>query len=123
MNPNKKKLKEMQQKKWWNYAMLAAAIFLFTQGCSILSNNIEFATPAIFFSLFMHNSSMKDLGQRLLKAEPINASSIAMILALIVIAVISYFTKLNLLNIFMCNLGAIALYVIISAINLKSSKN
>jgi len=121
MNPHKKKLKEMQQKKWWNYAMLAAGIFLFTQGCSILSSSTELAAPVVFFSLFMHNSSMKDLGQRLLKTEPVNASSIAMILALVIIAVICYLTKLNLLYIFMFNLAAIAIYIIVSAICFKLS--
>jgi len=121
MNPSRKKLKEMQKKKWWNYAMLAAGIFLFTQGCSILSNSTEIATSAILFSLFMHSSSMKDLGQRLLKTEPVNASSIAMILALVIIAVICYFTKLNLLYIFIFNLAAIAIYIIVSAICFKLS--
>ncbi|MDW5300189.1 MAG: hypothetical protein SA378_08645 [Sedimentibacter sp.] len=119
MNPNKIRLREMQKKKWWNYAMLAAGIFLFTHACSILSTNIQFAAPVLIFSLFMHSSSMKDLGQRLLKTEPVKISNIAMLLSLVIIAVICYFSKLSLLNIFMLNLAAIAIYIILSAICFK----
>lgn len=119
MNPSKKRLKEMQQKKWWSYAMLAAGILLFSQGCSIISNNFEFATPIIFFSLFMHNSSLRDLYQRFLKTKPVDAASTAMISALVIIAIICYFTKLNIKYIVLLNMVAITIYFVISALSFK----
>ena len=119
MNLNKKKLKEMQQKKWWSYAMLAAGIFLFSQGCSIISNNFEFATPIIFFSLFMHNSSLKDLSQRFFKTKAVDVASTAIISALIIIAIICYFTKINIIYILLLNIAVVAIYFVISALSIK----
>ena len=120
MNPKKKRLKEMQQKKWWSYAMLAAGIFLFSQGSSIVSYNFEFATPIIFFSLFMHNSSLNDLSQRFFKTKPVNAASTAIISALVIIAIICYFTKLNIIYILLLNIAVVTIYFVISALSVKT---
>lgn len=116
----KRKFKEMQQKKWWSYATLAAGIFLFAQGCSVISNKFEYATPLIFFSLFMHHSSLKDLSQRFFKTKPVSTANTAMISALFIIAIICYFTKLNINYIVLLNMVTIALYFVVSALSLKS---
>ena len=122
MNPNRKKLKEMQQKKWWSYALLAAGIFVFTEGCTLIKTNTEYALPAVFFSLLMHSYSMKDLGKRLFKIEPANIANIAMVLVLVIVASLSYFKEINLAVIFILNLSAILIYLIVSAISAKLFK-
>ncbi|KAF5051206.1 hypothetical protein DSECCO2_421430 [anaerobic digester metagenome] len=115
MNPSRKKLKEMQQKKWWSYALLAAGMFVFTEGCTILRTNMEYALPAIVFSLFMHSSSMKDLEKRLLKHEPGSAANIAMLLVLLFTAVASYMREITLSAIFIMNVSAVLVFLIVAA--------
>lgn len=115
MNPSRKKLKEMQQKKWWSYALLAAGIFVFTEGCTIIKTNMEYALPAILFSLLMHTSSMKDLGKRLLKQEPVSAANIAMIAVLLLTSAASYIKDLSLMAIFLMNISAVLVYLIVTA--------
>lgn len=114
MNPSRKKLKEMQQKKWWSYALLAAGMFVFTEGCTILRTNTEYALPAIVFSLFMHSSSMKDLGKRLLKHEPGSAANIAMLAVLLFAAATSYMREITLTAIFIMNVSAVLVFLIVS---------
>nr|WP_300092353.1 hypothetical protein [Sedimentibacter sp.] len=115
MNSNRKKLKEMQQKKWWSYAMLVAGMFVFIEGCTILKTNTGSALPAIILSLFMHSSSMKDLGKRLLKHEPGTAANIAMLLALLLAAAASYLKEINLSAIFLMNISAVIVFLIVTA--------
>lgn len=116
MNSNRKKLKEMQQKSWWNYALLAAGIFVFTQGSSILARSPEYAVPAVFFSLFMHSSALSGLSKKFFKAEPSKAVTTAMLAALIVLAAVSYLKEISLLLILMLNIAAAILYLTIAAL-------
>lgn len=115
MNPSRKKLKEMQQKKWWSYALLAAGMFVFTEGCTILKTNMEYALPAIIFSLFMHSSSMRDLGKKLLKHEPGNVANICMLLVLLLTAAASYMKEITLSAIFLMNVSAVLVFLIVAA--------
>lgn len=116
MNSNRKKLKEMQQKSWWNYALLAAGIFVFTQGCSILARSPEYAVPAVFFSLFMHSSALSGLSKKFFNAEPSKMVNTAMLAALVVLAAVSYLKEISLLLILMLNIAAAILYLAIAAL-------
>lgn len=115
MNSNRNKLKEMQQKKWWSYAMLAAGMFVFIEGCTIIKTNTGSALAAILLSLFMHSSSTRDLEKRLLKHESGNAANIAMLLVLLLTAAVSFFKEIDLLVIFLMNVSAILVFLIVSA--------
>jgi Mg/Co/Ni transporter MgtE len=115
MNQSRKKIYEMQQKKWWSYALLAAGMFVFTEGCTMLKTNTGSALSAIVLSLFMHSSSMKDLGKRLLKHEPGTAANIAMVLVLILAAAVSYFREITLSAIFLMNVSAVLVFLIAAA--------
>ncbi|MFA9422309.1 MAG: hypothetical protein ACERLG_01940 [Sedimentibacter sp.] len=119
MNPSKIKLKKMQQKWWWSYALLAVGIFLFTHGCSILNKNIQYALPIILFSLIMHQNSMNELGKRFFKKKITPTASLAMIVLLIVIAITSYYVEIEMTHIFILDIISIALYLLISALSLK----
>jgi hypothetical protein len=115
MNQSRKKLYEMQQKKWWSYALLAAGMFVFIEACTMLKTNTGSALSAIVLSLFMHSSSMKDLGKRLLKHEPENAANIAMVLVLILAAAVSYLREITLSAIFLMNVSAVLVFLIAAA--------
>jgi len=119
----KKKQKEMQENKWWSYTLLAAAIFLFSQSSSVINKSMGYSLALILLSFIMHARSVDDLVKRIFKLNPSVAAKIAMIAALIIIAVICYFIRINIVYIVLLNMGAIALYVIVSAICFKLSKN
>jgi hypothetical protein len=76
---------------------------------------MEYALPAILFSLLMHSSSMKDLGKRLLKHEPGSAANIAMLLVLLFAAATSYMREISLSAIFIMNVSAVLIFLIVAA--------
>lgn len=114
-----KQRKEMQQKRWFNYALLATAIFLFTQGSSVITTNTGYAIAAILLSFLLHVRSVVNLTERVLKIKSSNVANIAMLVSLSAISIICYFSKLNIIFISLLNFAAIAIYVIVAAISSK----
>lgn len=43
--------KELREKKWFYYAILAIGIFVFSQGCSLMSRKPEYAATAAIMGL------------------------------------------------------------------------
>ncbi|WP_312812488.1 hypothetical protein [Sedimentibacter sp.] len=118
----KKKQREMQQKNWWSYALLAAAIFVYTQGCSLIKTNMGYALPLILLSFIMHLRSVGDLSKRIFKLKESKLANIAMLTALTAIAIICYLNDFNVFYILLFNLAAIFIYVITAAIFSKHNK-
>lgn len=118
----KKKQREMQQKNWWSYALLATAIFVYTQGCSLIKTNMGYALPLILLSFIMHLRSVGDLSKRIFKLKESKLANIAMLTALTAIAVICYLNDFSVFYILLFNLAAIFIYVITAAIFSKHNK-
>lgn len=114
-----KRRNEMRQKKWFSYALLATAIFLFSQGSSIIRTNTGYALPAILLSFILHAGSVGNLTERIFRLKPSVAANIAMIAALCAVSVICYFNMLKIFHIVLLNFAAIAVYVITAAICTK----
>lgn len=111
-----KKIKEMKQKKWFSYALLAVAIFLFSQGSAIIDTSMEIALPAILVSFILHSNSVGNLTERIFKIKFSSVANIAMLVALTVISVICYFNPLKFLYIIILNFAAISIYIIAATI-------
>lgn len=111
-----KQRKEMRQKKWFSYALLATAIFLFSQGSSTIKISMEYALPVILISFVLHIKSVGNLTERIFKIESSLIANIAMITALIIISAFCYFNNLTFFIVAMLNFVAIAIYVIIALI-------
>lgn len=111
-----KQRKELMQKKWFSYALLAMAIFLFSQGSSIIKTHFGYSVSAILLSFILHTRSVGDLAERILKIKSSIVANIAMLVTLTTISAICYFSKLGFLIIVMLNLGAILVYIIVAAI-------
>ncbi|WP_313339861.1 hypothetical protein [Sedimentibacter sp.] len=118
----KRKQKEMQQKNWWSYALLAAAIFVYTQGCSLIKTNIGYSLPVILLSFIMHLRSVGDLARRIFKLKESKKANIAMLIALAAVAIICYLKEFNIFSILLFNLAAVFVYVITAAIFSKHNK-
>jgi len=118
----KKQQKEMQEKKWWSYALLISAIFLFSQSSLVINKNMGYSLALILVSLIMHSRSVGDLVKRIFKLNPSRIANIAMITALVIIAVFCYFVKIHFVYIVLLNIGAIAIYVAVSAFCSKLNK-
>ena len=110
------KIREMKQKKWFSYVLLAVAIFLFSQGSEIIKTNIEIALPVILISFILHARSVGSLTERIFKIKSSVISSIVMLIILSAISVLCYFNPLKLLYIILLDFAAIAVYVISAAI-------
>lgn len=112
-----KQRKEMQQKRWFSYALLATAIFLFSQGSSVITTNTGYSIAAILLSFILHSRSVGNLTERIFKIKSSNLANIVMLISLSVISVICYFSKLNNpIFIVLLNFAAIAIYIITAAI-------
>lgn len=118
----KRKQKEMQQKNWWSYALLAAAIFIFTQGCSLIKTNMGYSLPVILLSLIMHSKSVGNLAKRIFKIKESKQANITMLFALTIVALLCYLKQYNIFNILIFNIVAIFVYVIAAYIFSKLNK-
>lgn len=110
------KIKEMKEKKWFYYALLAIAIFLFSQGSSMIKTNLQYVLPLIIISFILHIRSVASLTERAFKKKPSIISSIAMIVVLSATSVICFFNPLKLSYIILLDFAAVAVYVITEAI-------
>lgn len=108
--------KEMRQKKWFYYALLAAAIFLFSQGSAIIKTNMGYSLPVILISFILHSTSVGNLTERFLKIKVSIAANIAMLAVLSAVTAICYFNQLHLLYIVLLDFTAIAIYVAAAAV-------
>ncbi len=111
-----KKMRELKNKKWYPYALLATAIFLFSQGSSIIKSSIGYTLPVILISLILHAKSVGILSEKLFKIKYSPSANAAMIIFLAAVATFCYFNKLNVLLIIMLDIAAIAIYVAIAFI-------
>lgn len=114
-----KKIKEMQQKRWYGYALLAVAMFLFSQGSAIIKTNVEIALPAILISFILHARSVGNLAERIFKIKKSIVANIAMLVVLSVISIISYLNPLKLIYIILLNIAAVTIYIITAAVSDK----
>lgn len=111
-----KQRKEMRQKKWFSYALLATAIFLFSQGSAIIKTNMEYALPLILLSFILHAKSVGNLTERIFKISSSTVANIAMLVTLSIISTICYFSKLSILYIVLLDIAAIAIYILAAII-------
>lgn len=115
----KQKQKELREKNWFYYALLAAGIFLFTQGSRLLSKSGGYAITSIFLGIITQSVSMEKLFLRIFKFNSHKNSKIAMIILLLIISVICYFINLKYIIIVLLNLTSIVLFILVSFIHLK----
>ena len=77
----KQRQKELREKRWFYYAVLAAGIFVFSQGCSLMSKNTGYAATAIILGVIMHNVSVGKIFEKIFKiSSNRNAKKIYIIL-------------------------------------------
>lgn len=115
----KQNQKELREKNWFYYALLATGIFLFTQGSKLVSKNNGYAITSVFLGLIMQSVSMEKIFLKVFKFNSHTSSKLAMILLLLTITVVSYLINLRYIIIVLLNLTSIALFVLISLIHSK----
>ena len=113
----KQKQKELREKNWFYYAILAAGIFLFSEGCAAQSTG--YAVSAILIGIILHSVSVGILFEKNFKIKPFRAVNIAMVILLVVIALTCYFADLKFTLVLILDLASIVLYTAVSLIYLK----
>lgn len=114
--------KQMREHRFFYHFVLAIGIFIFSQGCSLMSNSKGYATTAVILGIIMHKASVDKIFNRIFKFDSHKNSKITMIMSLLLIAVISYFINLKFTFIVLLDLASIILFVILSFI-ISKSKN
>lgn len=105
-----KKMKELKQKPWFNYALLAVAVYVFSQGNAILRSSTEIALPVILISFILHARSVGNITEKILKIKSNSVANTAMLVALFIISAFCYFYELKLPYIILLDFASIAVY-------------
>jgi len=113
----KQKQKELREKNWFYYAILAAGIFLFSEGC--VAQSTGYAVSAILIGIILHSVSVGILFEKNFKIKPFRAVNIAMVILLVVIALTCYFADLKFILVLILDLASIVLYTAVSLIYSK----
>lgn len=114
--------KQMREHRFFYHFILAIGIFVFSQGCSLMSKSAGYAVTLAVFGIIMHNASVGKLFTRFFKLSPHNYSKIVMIAILCLLAIISYFINLGFTYFVLLDIASIILFVISSLI-LSKLKN
>lgn len=117
-----KKRKELIEKKWFNFALILLAIFLFSQGSALLKTSMGYAIPVIIISFLMHSRSIEKICLKLFKIEASIIANIAMLTTLSIISIICYFIPLKSIVIALLDLVSIIIYFITAFICFKFNK-
>lgn len=145
---NKRQVQLLKKKPWWNYALLLAAIFLYTEACSLLYQNKQLTVqiPVIIFSMILHGASLKNLNMKLvlsrymdktqtsvekitkdenmkIKEKSSFIANVVIQTLLVAIAFFIYLTKLKVLQILFLNIMIILIYSLVSVISYKCIKS
>ncbi|HOK49404.1 MAG TPA: hypothetical protein PLF27_04645 [Sedimentibacter sp.] len=114
--------KELREKKWFYYAILAIGIFVFSQGCSLMSRNPGYAATAAVLGLLLHNGSVDRIYMSIFNHEAHKYAKFAMLIILCIIAVFSYFKRLGFPLFVLLDLCSVLLFAIIAFICQKLTK-
>jgi len=113
----KQQQKELREKNWFYYAILAVGIFVFSEGCVSQSTGAAFS--AILLGIILHFISVGFLFEKNFKIKPFKAVNIAMMVLLAAIAVTCYFVDLKFIIILILDFASIVLYTAVSLIYFK----
>jgi len=111
--------KELREKKWFYYAILAIGIFVFSQGCSLMSRKPGYAATAAVLGLLLHNGSVDKIYMSIFNREAHKYAKIIMLIILCAIAVFSYFKRLGFPLFVLLDLGSVLLFALIAFIMSK----
>lgn len=119
-------LRAIKKKNWWNYALLTAGVFIFTQGCMLLDSNNKVAVSEIFFGMVMQSLSLKNLSskylfvnhnkymeegkEKLIKSKCSTCANIIMQSMLVLIALSCYFWSVNSIIVLLLDVFAVIAY-------------
>ncbi len=112
--------KQMREHRFFNHWLLAIGIFVFSQGCSLMSRSPGYAIAAIILGILLHRHSVDKVFEAVFKISPYKNAKNILIIVLVLIAIFSYFKRLYFTIFLLLNLASILLYVVISLITSKS---
>jgi hypothetical protein len=115
--------KELREKKWFYYAILAIGIFVFSQGCSLMSKKPEYAATAAIMGLLLHNASVDKIYMSIFNHDAHKNAKISMLIILCIVAVFSYFKRLGFPLFVLLDLASILVFTIIAFIYQKLIKH
>ena len=102
--------KQMREHRFFYHFILAIGIFVFSQGCSLMSNRPGYAATAAILGIIMHNASVHKIFERIFKFSAHKNAKAAMIISLILIAIISYFIRLGFILFVLLDFASIILF-------------
>ncbi|NLK64985.1 MAG: hypothetical protein GX289_07815 [Tissierellia bacterium] len=114
--------KQMREHKFFYHFILAMGIFVFSQGCSLMSRKPGYASSALILGIILHNASVEKIFISIFKNAAHKNAKIAMIIILLVIALFSYFKRLGFTIFVLLDLASIIVFTVIALIYSKSKK-
>lgn len=123
---DKKYFSELVQKPWWNYAKIAAAVFLYLSGCEQLKTSPKHSVPLtlVFFGILMHYTATDLIDNKLYKTNKnfklSLAAKISMFMVLIIAAALYYFYDFSILYVILADAFSVTVYFVITYLTNKN---
>lgn len=114
--------KQMREHRFFYHFILVIGIFVFSQGCSLMSKSTGYAATAAILGIMLHRHSVDKVLESIFKISPHKNAKNLMIIALALIGIFSYFVRLGYILFLLLDLASIILYAIVAFISSKSKK-
>ncbi len=102
--------KQMREHRFFYHFILAIGIFVFAQGCQLMSRSPGYSAAAAILGIMLHRHSVDKVFISIFKFNPHINAKIAMMLLLSIIAVFSYFKSLRFTFFLLLDLASIILF-------------
>ena len=113
---------QMREHRFFYHFILAIGIFVFSQGCSLMSRSPGYAVTAAILGVMLHRHSVDKVFISIFKFDAHKNAKIAMIIILFIIAGFSYFNRLRFTFFVLLDLASIILFAATGLIYSKLTK-
>ncbi|MBP7222094.1 MAG: hypothetical protein KBA50_02495 [Sedimentibacter sp.] len=102
--------KQMREHRFFYHFILAIGIFVFSQGCQLMSRNPGYAVSAAILGIMLQRHSVDKVFIRIFKFDPHKNARIALMILLCIIALFSYFKRFGFTFFLLLDLSSIILF-------------
>lgn len=102
--------KQMREHRFFYHFILVIGIFVFAQGCQLMTKNPGYSASAAILGIMLQRHSVDKVFIRIFKFDPHKNARIALMILLCIIALFSYFKRFGFTFFLLLDLSSIILF-------------
>ncbi len=102
--------KQMREHRFFHHFILLIGIFVFSQGCQLMTRSPGYSAAAAILGIMLHRHSADKVFTSIFKFIPHKNAKISMIIILCILALFSYFKRLRFIFFLFLDLGSLVLF-------------